>query len=153
MDDFFHGQLGGITTATPRKALSMNQLIDRYDVGVERGPGWLFVKLFTPKTNAPRRGGDLGHALWNVAQEHGTKRMVVELDGVEQVDDRLLEGLEVLAGLMLREGGLIRLCGLDGPNLARYESCRVAEHLPHFSCRCEAVGAGSWEFARPAQPR
>ena len=136
----------------------MNQLIDRYDVGVERGPDWLFVKLFSPElfspeTDAPRRGGDLGHALWNVAREHGTKRMVVELDGVGQVDDGLLEGLEVLAGLMLRDGGLIRLCGLHGPNLDRYESCRVAEHLPHFSCRCEAVGAGSWEFARPAQPR
>ena len=136
----------------------MNQLIDRYDVGVERGPDWLFVKLFppelfSPETDAPRRGGDLGHALWNVAREHGMSRMVVELDGVGQVDDRLLEGLEVLAGLMLREGGLVRLCGLDGLNLERYESCRVAEHLPHFSCRCEAVGAGSWEFARPAQRR
>jgi hypothetical protein len=147
------GVRGGIATATPRKALAMNQLIDRYDVGVERGPEWLFVKLFPPETDAPRRGGDLGHALWNVAREHGTNRMVVELDGIGQVDDRLLEGLEALARLILREGGLVRLCGLDGPNLERYESCRLAEHLPHFSCRCEAVGAGSWEFARPAQPR
>jgi hypothetical protein len=147
------GVRGGITTATPRKDLAMNQLIDRYDVGVERGPDWLFVKLFPHQTDAPRRGGDLGHALWNVTREHGANRVVVELDGVGQVDDRLLEGLEVLALLMRREGGLIRLCGLDGPNLDRYESCRVAEYLPHFSCRCEAVGAGSWEFARPAQPR
>ena len=131
----------------------MHHSIDRWDVSLERGPDWLFVKLFPPDADARRRGGDLGHALWNIAREHGANRMVVELDRIEWIDDRLLEGLEVLALLMRREGGVIRLCGLDGPNLDRYESCRVAEHLPHFSCRCEAVGAGSWEFARPAQPR
>lgn len=131
----------------------MNQLIDRWDVSLERGPDWLFVKLFPPETAAQRRGGDLGHALWSIAREHGANRIVVELDRVERVDDRLLEGLEVLASLVLGEGGLIRLCGLEGSNRDRYEACRVAEHLPHFSCRCEAVGAGSWEFARPAQPR
>ncbi len=131
----------------------MNHQIDRYDVCLERGPDWLFVKLFPTETDAPRRGGDLGHALWNVAREHGTNRLVVELNGVERVDEGLLEGLDVLLQLVARDGGLLRICGLWGANLDRYESCRLAEHLPHFSCRYEAVGAGSWEFARPAQPR
>jgi hypothetical protein len=131
----------------------MNHPIDRYDVCLERGPDWLFVKLFPTETDAPRRGGDLGHALWNVAREHGTNRLVVELNGVERVDEGLLEGLDVLLQLVARDGGLLRICGLEGANLDRYEACRLAEHLPHFSCRCEAVGAGSWEFARPAQPR
>ena len=76
----------------------------------------------------------------------------MELDAVE-LDECLLGGLETLLRLVARDGGLLRICGLGGDNLDRYESCRVAEHLPHFSCRREAVGAGSWEFARPAQPR
>ena len=131
----------------------MNQQIDRYDVCLERGPDWLFVKLTPPESETPRRGGDLGHALWNLAREHGTNRLVIELDGVGRIDDGLLEGLGMLLRLVARDGGLLRVCGLGGENLDRYESCRMAEHLPHFSCRREAVGAGSWEFARPPQPR
>jgi hypothetical protein len=131
----------------------MNQQIDRYDVGLERGPDWLFVRLIPPDRERPRRGGDLGTGLWTVAREHGMNRIVVELDGLERIEERLIDALETLARLVGRDGGLLRVCGLVGDNLDRYESCRVAEHLPHFSCRCEAVGAGSWEFARPTQPR
>lgn len=131
----------------------MNQRIDRYAVGLERGPDWLFVRLLPGDADALRLRGDLGLALWNAAREHGTNRMVVELDAIERIDDGLLDGLTVLVGLVERDGGIVRLCGLAGDNLERYASCRVAGHLPHFSCRREAVGAGSWEFARPARPR
>ncbi len=131
----------------------MNQIIDRFDVGVEQGPEWLFVRLAPPVAGRPRRGGDLGQGIWELVREHGAVRVVVELDGIESIDEALLDGLAAVGERLARQGGFTRLCGLSGDNLAFYEACRSVEHLPHFSCRREAVAAGAWEFARPALPR
>jgi hypothetical protein len=131
----------------------MNQIIDRYEVGVEQGPDWLFVRLAPPVADRPRRGGDLNQGIWELAREHGAVRVLIELDRVDSIDETLLDGLAVLGERLARQGGFARVCGLAGDNLAFFETCRAAEHLPHFSCRREAVAAGRWEFATAARPR
>jgi hypothetical protein len=131
----------------------MNHFIDRFDVGVEQGPEWLFVRLAPPVAGRPRRGGDLGEGIWELVREHCAVRVVVELDGIDSIDEALLDGLASVGRRLACRGGFARVCGLSGRNLAAFEACRAAEHLPHFSCRREAVAAGAWEFARPAQPR
>ena len=131
----------------------MNQIIDRFDVGVEQGPEWLFVRLAPPVAGHPRRGGDLAQGIWELVEEHRAVRVVVELDGIESIDEALLDGLAAVGQRLACQGGFARVCGLSGDNLAAFEACGSAEHLPHFSCRREAVAAGAWEFAGPAPPR
>ena len=131
----------------------MPRLPGGFDVALERGPDWLFVRL-TPSANGRASGGHrLGASLLELARDHGTRRVVVELDGLQEIDDELLEGLALLGRILESEQGVLRLCGGNHEHLARRESCGATGHLPHFSCRNEAVGAGSWEHAIPLRPR
>lgn len=123
-----------------------------FDVALERGPDWLFVRLAPGADGRGRHGHDLGTSLWELARDHGTRRLVVELDALDDVDDDLLDGLAMLGRILERESGVLRLCGASA-SIARHESCGPAGHLPHFSCRSEAVRAGSWECACPSKPR
>lgn len=134
----------------------MTHPIGRFDVVLERGPDWLFVRLEASEGGHRGRGHDLATSLWmslwELARDHGTRRVVVELDALGGIDDDLLDELEMLGRILERENGVLRLCGASAI-IARHESCGAAGHLPHFSCRSEAVRAGSWECACPSKPR
>lgn len=131
----------------------MRKLIGGYDVALERGPDWLFIRLSPSRAGCPRRGAELARALWELARDHGTRRLLLELDEVDRVDDTLLDGLSTLGRLVGDDEGMVRVCGLTGENLDRYASCPSLGHLPHFPCRGDAVTAGAWESARPTRPR
>lgn len=131
----------------------MTHPIGGFDVSLERGPDWLFVRLAPYANGRARHGHDLGTSLWELARDHGTRRIVVELDGLDEVDEDLLDGLAMLGRILERESGVLRLCGGRAETLALHESCGAAAHLPHFPCRREAVRAGSWECACPSRPR
>ncbi len=107
------------------------------DLGVERGPDWLFVRL--ERLGAGPRGG-LAETVWDTIQEHGATRVVLELDRVETVSDAL-RGAVAEIGTRLRDaGGLIRICGLSESALSTLQSLPAAAAVPHFRSRAEAVG-------------
>ena len=109
---------------------------------VERGPDWLFVRLeaATPET-VPAARADLAESIWAMLQEHRAHRLVLELDGVEAVADRLVDVITKLGGRLREDGGLLRVCGLSQPNASRLRSCRGIEDVPLFDSRSDAIGA------------
>jgi len=109
-----------------------------WDLAVERGPDWLFVRL----EDAPAARSDglkLTEAVWDMIREHHASRVVLELDRVEAVDDQLLDAISEIGTRVRREGGLIRTCGLSQANRDRLEGA-AAGGVPHFGTRSEAVG-------------
>lgn len=131
----------------------MGHPIGGFEVSLERGPDWLFVRLVPSADGRARHAIDLGASLREIARDHGTSRVVVELDALDSVDEDLLEGLAMLGRILERESGVLRVCGVKAGNGPGHASCGSLGHLPHFSCRHEAVRAGSWECACPPRPR
>jgi hypothetical protein len=123
------------TNTGPAPAVGERQA---WDLAVERGPDWLFVRL----ENAPAARGDgpqLTEAVWDMIREHHASRVVLELDRVEAVDEQLIDAIGEIGTRVRREGGLIRTCGLSPANVRRLEGA-AAGGVPHFGTRSEAVG-------------
>ena len=108
---------------------------------VERGPDWLFVRLETASGDAAGMpDGALAAGIWRLLEEHRARRLVLELDDVRAVDDRLVDVIADLGGRLGRDGGLLRVCGLSEENLARLRSAGPTREVAHFASRSEALG-------------
>jgi MFS superfamily sulfate permease-like transporter len=106
-------------------------------LGVERGPDWLFVRL------DPFGGGQrerLAESVWETIQEHGASRVVLELDGVQAVNEPLRAAIAEIGSRLRDAGGLVRICGLSEAELSKLRSLPAAAAVPHFGSRAEAVG-------------
>ncbi len=121
----------------------MTERTTSWDMEVDRGPNWLFVKLRHPRRDTNGNDVPLADELWNLLQQHFTSRMVVELDEVDRLQGWMLDELVNLNDRVASSGGMLRLCG---SNQANSETLK-ANRLPVFHSRQEAVGV------RPRQPR
>lgn len=110
----------------------------RWSMALERGPDWLFVRLDVPPTGA---GEDeaLADRVRAAVREHRARRVVLELERVDRLDEPLIGAIADVGDLVRERGGLIRVCGLSAPNLARLRSSRRAGDVPHFDSRAAAV--------------
>ena len=106
-------------------------------IEVERGPDWLFVRV----AGAAVAGqGELTRSVWEAIREHGASRVVLELDHVDTIDEALGGAIGEIGTRVRDAGGLIRICGLSEPKLARLRSVAAAAGVPHFDTRSDAVG-------------
>jgi anti-anti-sigma regulatory factor len=112
-----------------------------WDIAVERGPDWLFLRL--------ERGGGQGmqrplaDQLMQLIRVNHAHRVVVEFDGVDPLDDALVDAIAVVGSRVRDEGGLIRVCGLSAGGVRRLESSDQAGDIPHFESRSAAEGPRS----------
>lgn len=112
-----------------------------WDVAVERGPDWLFLRL-------ERGGGSqvqrpLAERLMQIIRVNHAHRVVLEFDGVEPLDDAILDAIAVVGSRVRDQSGLIRVCGLSAGGVRRLESSDQAGDIPHFESRSAAVGPRS----------
>lgn len=115
---------------------------DAWDLRVERGPEWLFVRLEpASRGTAAVPDGELADGIWATLQEHRARRLVLELDGVRSLDDRLAGLIAELGGRLREDGGMLRICGLSGPHAARLKGRDGADDVAVFASRHEAIGA------------
>jgi len=110
-----------------------------WDVSVERGPEWLFLRLETGKPGAANR--PLVERLLRTIQANRAHRVVLELDHVDSIDDSLLDAITTVGSHVRGDGGLIRVCGLSAGNLRQLRQSAPGSELPHFESRSAAVGA------------
>lgn len=83
-----------------------------WELKVERGPDWLWVKLEHPDplaTDNPPFADDV----WAVMERHFTRRLVLELDDVNLLDSAVLGQLVMLDKRIRECGGLLRLTGVS----------------------------------------
>lgn len=105
-------------------------------IRVERGPDWLFVALDQPAVSR----SDLADGVCRLVRASMAHRVVLELDGVDAVDDRLAAAIGLIGERVREDGGLVRICGLSDDNLTRLQAVSAAATVPHFGSRAEAVG-------------
>lgn len=105
------------------------------DVRVERGPGWLYVKLMP-------RDGDLqvvADEIWALATRHFTYRIVLEMDEIAFLPSILMGQLVMLQKRLLQHGGSLRIAGLSAECSEALHLCRLDHVLPVFNNREDAV--------------
>ena len=123
------------------------QLATGWTVGIERGPDWLFVQLKCDEHSAGEPA-ELAENLWELLQCHMGHRMVVELAEVDHVTSALLGQLVLLSKRLHKEGGLLRLCGVNEQGEQSIRAARLERLFPCYGDRGAAVRG-----ERPRQPR
>lgn len=119
-----------------------------WDLDVERGPDWLYVRphcLSGSASDAP----PLADQVWSLLEKSLTHRLVLELDDIDLLTSHLIGQLMWLRKRIHSHDGMMRICGLSSYNTQVLEQCHLAGYLPHFRDREEAVMGQ----ARPIQPR
>jgi len=116
-------------------------------LGVERGPGWLFIRLY----DAPQgwlHEPPVSERIWAMLQQQFVYRVVVDLGELTELEPALITQLLQLRRRIDQHDGVMRLCGASPEGLDAIAQAGLATRLPHFTNRAAALMA-----SRPAQPR
>ncbi|MBM4002614.1 MAG: STAS domain-containing protein [Planctomycetes bacterium] len=105
---------------------------------IERGPGWLFVKLRSPAADVAHCG-QIADNLFQMMQSHLTRRMVLDLEDVPVFKSELLSQMLRLNNLVQSQGGILRLTGLSENNREVLRRSRLGERLAEYESREAAV--------------
>ena len=116
----------------------MLTLAPGWELDVERGPDWLFVRLHCPE-NRETEPSDLANRLWRLMEQHFTYRLVLELDDVPSLSSYFLGQLVMLHKRIHSHGGILRLSGLTDPALDALRACRLDHSFSRYSTREDAV--------------
>ena len=124
----------------------MLHVAHEWDLGVERGPDWIFVRPHDPLDgdDAPQ----LAAQAWSLMKQNFSNRIVLELDDIGPLRSYLIGQLILLYKRVHTAGGLMRICGLSPENESVLLMSRLAGMLPNYADREEAVMC-----SRPLQPR
>ena len=119
-----------------------------WDLGVERGPDWLFVQ---PRCSGEVAGGEreLAEQVWLLLEQNRTYRLVLELDAIDCLLPELIDQLASLQKRIHAHDGTLRICGLSEENARLLHDSERSSLLPQF-CNRESAVMGR---ARPRQPR
>ena len=135
----------------------MLQIAPGWNLEVERGPDWLFVRptWLSESCESPSMSDHgwesppLTDHLLSLMRQNMTSRLVLECDNIPRIDSALVGQLLRLRRILNEQGGFVRLCGLSDENESVLRACGIGESLPIFRDRQEAV-RGAF---RPARPR
>ncbi len=125
----------------------MIELETGWTLSVERGPDWLFVKLYCDDETV-QDVPPLAERIWEIYQQHFVHRLVLECEGVKRLHSRLLAELIALHRRVKRQGGVMRVSGLSPLNQDVLHAAHLDNYLHSYATRADAVLAG-----RPQQPR
>lgn len=114
---------------------------------LDRGPGWLFLRLH-PSRTSNAEGVDLAGRVSRILENEFANRVVLELDDVELLRSPLVGELLRLHKRLSSRAGMLRICGLSDNNYEVLRSSRLQDFFPRYRDREEAVMA-----SRPTKPR
>ena len=123
----------------------------QYDLSVERGPGWLFIKLENIDPDAFETH-QLADRIWSLLEQHLTYRVVLEMSDVRMLRSVLISQLVMLRHKIHQHNGVIHLAGLSENNKRVLRACSLLDMLPVYRDRFEAV-MGHPAPHVPAAPR
>ena len=109
-----------------------------WELDVERGPGWLLVKLKSPDSD-PLDTPPLADQVWSLLEKHFVYRLVLELDEIELLYSYLLGQLVLLDRRIREHDGLMRLCGLSPFNQEVLHTHGLDIRFPPYDDLEEAV--------------
>jgi anti-anti-sigma factor len=109
-----------------------------WDLEVERGPDWLFVKL-GDRVPADSDTPSLADEIWSILDRHFVYRVVLQLDRVRALDRDLLREVVRLYRRIRQHGGMMRLCGLSAQHHRMLEASGLIRRFPAYRDLQEAV--------------
>jgi len=125
----------------------MLELDQGWQLEMERGPDWLFVRL-DAASHAAHPPADLAESIWRLLRQHFTNRLVLEMDDLPILCSELIGQMVILHKRIYMDGGLMRVCGLSEGHRLALRSCRISDRFPSYRNREDAVMGH-----RPALPR
>lgn len=132
------GRLGKCTTSKDLIAMT-HTLAGQWPVECSRGPDWLFVRLAATTTSQSSGYAGLADSLDQLLRAELLRRLLVELDQVEDLTEELVAELESLRCRLETSGGLLRISGVGDASLPTNDR---QHHLAHYPTRRAAVTAG-----------
>jgi anti-anti-sigma factor len=123
------------------------ELAPRWTMELERGPGWLYVRLRGPQ-DGDAEGAHLAERLWDLLRREFTDRLVLELDELPLLRSCFVGELLRLHMRVTASGGLLRVCGLSDDCQDVLRASRLGSRFPQYRDRAEAVMA-----CAPRKPR
>lgn len=115
---------------------------------LDRGPGWLFVKLYGPEGDAADATG-LAESIRTMMLQEFKERLLLELEHVRDMPLDLVGELHLLRDELERQGAILRLCGMAVEHESRLCQNDFSPHFTHYRNRAEAIAG----FYRPGKPR
>ena len=116
----------------------MQAIAPGWELEVERGPGWLLVKLGCPDKDASD-SPPLADELWSLLERHFVYRLVLEMDQIELLHSYLLGQLVLLQKRVRDHEGVMRVCGLSAFNQEVLQRHGLASRFPVYGDLEEAV--------------
>jgi anti-anti-sigma regulatory factor len=110
-----------------------------WEVEVERGPDWLFVRPRPPAGNYFEDSSDLAQQLWDLLQQGFQNRLVVELDDLVILPSHLIGQLMMLHKRVASQGGIMRISGLSPNCVEVLRINRLTDRLFPYRSREEAI--------------
>ena len=118
-----------------------------WTVELDRGPGWLFVRLRGADLYDAREI-DLADRVWGLLEQEFGHRIVLEMDDIDLLRSQLIGELVHLHKLVCSHHGVMRVSGLSDQNYDVLRTNCLHHRFPRFRSRTEAVMG-----CRPSKPR
>lgn len=115
---------------------------------LDRGPNWLFVKLYGPDGDRADATG-MAEALDMLMKQELVDRIVLELDDLATMPTEFIHELVELHQLLDQQEGILRLSGVSDEHQDILRENRVGHWFPQYRDREQAV-MGNF---RPGKPR
>jgi anti-anti-sigma regulatory factor len=110
-----------------------------WEVDVERGPDWLFVRPHPPQGNYFEDPSNLAQQLWDLMEQGFQNRLVVELNDLVILPSEVIGQLMILHKRVAASGGIMRICGLSRQCEEVLRINRLADRLYPYRDRAEAI--------------
>jgi anti-anti-sigma factor len=116
----------------------MIDVVPTWNLEVERGPDWLFVKVRDLDEGSSSLHS-FGQHVWSLMQQYLVKRLVLELNELGPLSSQGLGQLVLLQKRINAAGGQMRICGLSEQNREILQLCRLLDRFHPFEDRKDAV--------------
>lgn len=116
------------------------------DLEVDRGPGWLFIRVRNFDPDCPECSS-LADRVWAILQQHLTYRVVLEMDEVEVLPTALVAEFVQLQQRVREHEGVVRLSGVSPRGRRLLRARHLDDQISTYGDRVAAV------MGTPGQPR
>ncbi|MGC4006231.1 MAG: STAS domain-containing protein [Pirellulales bacterium] len=117
----------------------MLETATHWQLDVDRGPDWVFVRIMPPNAGVNPDADGLAEMIWDVLRSNFCYRLVLEMDRVELLYSSLIGQLILLGKRVHSHEGVLRISGLSASNQHVVEMCRLEAALPCYPNRNDAV--------------
>lgn len=119
-----------------------------WELSVQRGPGWVIVRVQSD-IDAAIDAPPLADRLWALLEQHSTYRLLLDLDAVDEIDEHLLGQILQVHHRVRARNGILRVCSTVPQHGYALHARGLEDLVVLYRDPQEAMQTG-W---RPSQPR